>query len=94
MSRDTRKPSASPVAQFPVGSRPEDLFVERGGEPVDASDPPQTEEERFRERVWQAGAVIRATRFREDEHERLARVLGEMIANEAPVDVLPQERTR
>jgi len=92
MSRDTRKPSASPVAQFPVGSRPEDLFVERGGEPVDASDPPQTEEERFRERVWQAWAVIKATRFREQEHERLARVLGEMIAEKRNQGVSNDDR--
>jgi hypothetical protein len=42
--------------------------------------------------VWQAWAVIKATRFREQEHERLARVLGEMIAEKRNQGVSNDDR--
>jgi len=70
------RPSENPCGMI----TPEELFLPVGEDVIEVSGPPPTEEERFRERVWQAWAVIKATRFREDEHERLRAVLGEMIA--------------
>jgi hypothetical protein len=61
---------------------PEELFLRPGEEVIEDSGPPLTEEERFRERVATAWAWFKATRFREEEHERLAEVLGEMILQE------------
>ena len=82
------RPSENPCGMI----TPEELFLPVGEDVIEVSGPPQTEEERFRERVWQAWAVIKATRFREQEHERLARVLGEMIAEKRNQGVSNDDR--
>jgi hypothetical protein len=56
-----------------------ELFARPGELPAADPGPPLTPDEQFRERVTAAWAWVKTVRFREHEHERLARMLMEMI---------------
>jgi len=92
MTRTKTTRAGRPSENPPGLITPEELFLPVGEDVIEDFGPPLSEEERFRERVWQAWAVIKVTRFREEEHERLARVLGEMIAEKRNQGVSNDDR--
>lgn len=58
---------------------PSELFARPGEDITIDPGPPQTPDEQFRGRVAAAWAWVKAIRFYEHEHERLARVLVAVI---------------